>query len=87
MSVKSLVWVLQHFVFSLTEKVVFNAKVAETVYLRLLKPDFHIAVRCRKVAAAIVGTIAAGMPQLFQLKWKPLLSVPPAAATIVVAVP
>ena len=27
-----------------------------------LKPGFHIAVRCRKAAAGIAGTIAAGMP-------------------------
>ena len=27
-----------------------------------IKPGFHIAVRCRKAAAGIAGTIAAGMP-------------------------
>ena len=58
-------------------------KVLKKIITSSNKPGFHIAVRCSKVAAGIAGTIAAGMPQSFQAIWKPLLQVPPAAATII----
>ena len=53
---------------------------------KTVKPGFQMAARCHMVAAGIAGTIAAGVLQPLQLKWKALLLVQPASSTMIIAV-